>query len=1327
MADSRNLLLQLLITAKDEASGALSRLGDKITSVAKTAAAFVGIGVSLQDAVQSAADFEEQLGKVAVKGGYTAAQMAELQTGVERIAAQFGVTGAEAAQGMEVLAAAGLSAKDALATLPQVLALAKMEGLSLDDAATKLSDTLSIMGFGFDQAGRMADVLAKGANLTTSSVASLSEALSGVGGQAKAAGLDLEQTVAALDLLHKNGIKGSEAGTGLAAILTQLLNPASAASAQLNLLGISTRDLGGVLDGLQAAGAKAGPAILAFGETAGPSLRALISEGSRGLNDFTGQLRNLDGDALKSAQALSSNFNSAFKALGAAWDTVARQLAAPLLAPLTAGLRAVSAALGDTAGLLGGAFLAAAALVGKSIAQLAAALPAWVASLRASAAALSVAELATVGFSRALALLTGPVGLILTAVAGFLAFRKSTEDSKAPLDALSGSVEQQVEALKKLGNAQLEVARITLQKAIAEQTAEVARLGQAAQETAGKVGQQVIVWDDWRKGAHRVTVGQEQLAEANAQVEAATQKLNQLTQQYNAISAEQAQRATAVATATRPQAQSLGQLSNAYTAALSEVEAYKEKLAELNPESETARNLALVLADAERRAAAAKQAYLAVLSPAAQAQRQYNQTAEQAAAALQPYQALVSKLRGELEQQQKAHQDTAVTAEKLKQAQTLLAQQTDAYWTNLKRLSQDESERPGRLLQIKEAYQQQAREVGRLTLVQDGSKASSDALQAANDRLAALSGEYTNLAKQEGTAIEQLGQKRQAETEATAAVTQAKLAQLQAAQQLAQERGNENQAAQLAAEIAQTEVQAAREVVAAKQAQWIQAAQTLEQKQREYALTLQNNPAQQTEIYQLQQLVETKKAEAQQAAVTLAQKEREAQQAAIMAGSVGQLIRLYAEQTQEHERAAAASDRYYDTQLKEIAGSIQVAKAKGDEAEAARLLAQQQDILISQAQAKAAAAQQAASDAQKTVDAYTLQATATDGLSQAEKEQIAKLQEVADAKAAAAQQATDYADTLKAETAATREKAKADRQAAAAADEAAKAEKEAADQRKAAGEHVTKVMNDQLSAIRNLGGNTEALTQRFYELQRAYVGIKSNSMADWMAKTAYATQQVTQEYQSQKHALESLINSLQGLAEGSRAATASELALGHASEGALRDFTLLDEQDLSGLRSALDSANQKLKQMQRDTEDARARLGELNAELLEAQGQDKRAELLRQQLDYEARLAEIERQRREAEASGNRELVSILNEQASVLRQINTRKRENIEADAETKAAGEKTAQSWDEAETAIKKAGAAIKEAHGAMQGMAGVDLSGLHQQLTGLVSQADKLRSAL
>ncbi len=345
-APNSNLVLQLLITAKDDASAAFSKLfkylddNTKVIS-GKIREAFTGV---FGGGIAGAAELEAALDRVAAKGGYTGAEVDQLKTAAQQLGAQFGISGVEAAQGMESLAAAGLKASEAIATLPQVLALASAEQISADAAATKLIDSLSIMGLGFEEAGRMADVLSKGADITTSSASQLAEALTAAGGTAKAAGMDLESTVAALDLLHKNGIKGSEAGTALKAVLTALLDPASKASTELTALGISSRDLGTVLAALQDKGGAASGAILAFGQEAGPGLRALISEGQAGLDEYTAQLKNAEGAAKASADAMGGNLKSALATLSSAWESLKTALLDPLLEPITVQVNALGAA-----------------------------------------------------------------------------------------------------------------------------------------------------------------------------------------------------------------------------------------------------------------------------------------------------------------------------------------------------------------------------------------------------------------------------------------------------------------------------------------------------------------------------------------------------------------------------------------------------------------------------------------------------------------------------------------------------------------------------------------------------------------------------------------------------------------------------------------------------------------------------------------------------------------------------------------------------------------------------------------------------------------------
>ncbi len=350
MAQNNNLVLNLLITAKDEASALFGKifrsLNDSTNVIAtQVRSAFTGL---FGGALDGAAEFEAQLDRVQAKGGYTADTMVDLKKKAEAIGAQFGLSGTEAAQGMESLAAAGLSAVEVAQTLPPVLNLAKAEALSMDDASALLANSLTTVGLGFDQAARLADVLTQAANESTTSASAVGKALETAGGIARASALDLEQTVAALTALAKGGIEGERAGTSLAAILTQLLNPASSASKELNKLGISSRDLGTVISELESRGAGANAAILAFGETAGPGLRALIDQGQGGLNALETAMRGAEGAAGDAATQMSGNLQGALSSLSNAWAAVKTALLEPVLEPLAKAAQDASTALTTT-------------------------------------------------------------------------------------------------------------------------------------------------------------------------------------------------------------------------------------------------------------------------------------------------------------------------------------------------------------------------------------------------------------------------------------------------------------------------------------------------------------------------------------------------------------------------------------------------------------------------------------------------------------------------------------------------------------------------------------------------------------------------------------------------------------------------------------------------------------------------------------------------------------------------------------------------------------------------------------------------------------------
>ncbi len=1247
MASSNNLILNLLITARDEASGVFGKLFGFLNDSTNVIGSKIRAGFSdlFGGGLESAAAFEEQLSKVIAKGDETYKNTEQLRKGVQEVAAQFGITGTEAAQGMEVLSAAGLNATDALKALPAVLQIAKIEGISLDAAATKLSDSLSIMGEEFSAAGKMADVLSKGANITTSSVSSLSEALSVSGGIAKSFGLDLETTVSALDLLHKNGIKGSAAGTALSAILTQLIDPTSAASVELNQLGITTRDLGGVLDGLNAAGARSGPAILAFGETAGPGLRALIHEGSAGLNDFTKQLRDSTGAAQDAADQLSANFNSALKGLASAWDGVKVSLATPLLKPLTEGLLTAKGVISDTAGLLGGALAAGAVAAAAAFVRLGPVIAESVTAFRASIAAMTAAEIATVGFSRGLALLAGPAGLILAAVSGFLLFRKGAEAAKPPVDALNDSTEQYTVALKKLGEAQLQVAKVDLEAALAKQQKIIADLNQQVIETTQRVGQQVIVWDDWAKGAHYVTVTQQDVVKQQAALEAAMQASAGLQEKYNALLGEQAQRSSTAATATEQHAQNIPALQAAVAAAAVQMQTYNDALKESGVSAEVAKAYQQELATATQDHAAAVAALRAATEPAAAAQQAYAKAVEQAKATLAPYQALVQQLRDQLNQQSQAHQDTAVTTEKLKQALSLLATQTNVYYQALSRTQQSESERPGLLAKLADAYQQQAREVARLTLAQDGSQEKTKSLEEATALLAKRSNEYTNAAQIETDAVERHGEKLASEQSVTVAATQAKLAQQQAVLALAHARGDENQAAQATSDIAAIEVQQTRQLVTEKQQLVQQAEMLLGKKQQEYALTVQNNPQQQQEIALLKDAVLQKREEAKAAEASVAVKEREAQQAQIMAGPIGQLTRLYEEQAAQHKISADASERYHDIQVKEAEGELRLAQIKGDALEIAQAEHKVIEERIDQAQALANARAQEAKDIENSVSAKVM-AMAADG-EWSEKDQAMENQLRATATAArdSAVEAQQHADQVREEAKASEDAAKAQKELA----EATAAATEKAAQLKAQGAGVSGMLTGWVERLNALSpaaraafdGFTEGadiasasvseLTERAGELRdelATTVEAGGNGWVRWANQTAIKAIEIEQAFISQKTAVQQSVDALNAYTDGGRLTTEAQQALALKTDEVRNRFSLLNDEDLSELRQAIDDATARMDELRQASEDA---LSAAQQALLEEQG-NKVGVLQLQQKEKEL---ELQQQIDEAQASGD--------------------------------------------------------------------------------------------
>lgn len=340
-------LLNQLGDGLKKISGELLDIGKsalKVTGIVGGLSAAFGAfkgGQLLTGSIAAAGDLEQVLARLSAATGASGAELTAFQDQIILAAQASKRSTLEAAQTVEVLARAGLDAKDAIAALPATLNLATAANLSAADAANLLADTLDQFALQGSDAARVADVIAQGAIRGGTGVDQLTDALRKSAPAAKEAKLTLEDTVAAIGALAKQGIEGGRAGKGLEAVLQALADPASKFRDELRKLGISSTDFGTVLGQLEGKGKSTQGALEALSSNGKFVLQALLTEGGASLRALTKELENSDGASAKAAERINTTFNAALKNLSDRFEDLRVAFLGPILEPLTAQLDAL--------------------------------------------------------------------------------------------------------------------------------------------------------------------------------------------------------------------------------------------------------------------------------------------------------------------------------------------------------------------------------------------------------------------------------------------------------------------------------------------------------------------------------------------------------------------------------------------------------------------------------------------------------------------------------------------------------------------------------------------------------------------------------------------------------------------------------------------------------------------------------------------------------------------------------------------------------------------------------------------------------------------------
>lgn len=334
-----------LATRAQSTSQALGTLGTALGVAGAGVAA--GIGV----AVKTATDFQSQLSAVKAATQATGGEMEALRSTALALGQDVtlsGVSATGAAQAMEALGKAGISASDQIGGATRgALLLASAGALDFGQAAEIAANALTVFHLQASQTAHVADLFANAANASTIDVRDLALSMNQAGLVAAQMGQSIEQTVGVLTAFGAAGLKGSDAGTSLKQLLVSLVNPSKQAAETMQQLGLNFFDaqghilsFAGIADQLQTklkglTDQQRNEALATiFGSDAIRGALVLYNQGASGIEKYTAVVDKA-GAAAEAGKVRNDNFAGSLKQLRDSAEALGIALGSRALPALT--------------------------------------------------------------------------------------------------------------------------------------------------------------------------------------------------------------------------------------------------------------------------------------------------------------------------------------------------------------------------------------------------------------------------------------------------------------------------------------------------------------------------------------------------------------------------------------------------------------------------------------------------------------------------------------------------------------------------------------------------------------------------------------------------------------------------------------------------------------------------------------------------------------------------------------------------------------------------------------------------------------------------------
>lgn len=295
----------------------MSSTGQKLTnSVTVPLMALGGL------AVKTTADFDSSMSKVAALSGATGEEFDTLRQKARDLGSSTKFSASEAADAFSYMALAGYSTEDMLASIDGVLNLAAASEMDLAQASDMVTDYISAFGLTTADASKMVDELAYAQANSNTTTQQLGEAFGNSAAQMHTAGQTMETTTALLEAMANQGLKGSEAGTALSAVVRDITQKMEDGKIMIGDTAVAVTDAEGnfrnlidiladvetATDGMGSA-EKSAALMTTFTARSVKGVSMALTEGTDNIKDYEAALGSSDGSAQKMAETMQDNLN----------------------------------------------------------------------------------------------------------------------------------------------------------------------------------------------------------------------------------------------------------------------------------------------------------------------------------------------------------------------------------------------------------------------------------------------------------------------------------------------------------------------------------------------------------------------------------------------------------------------------------------------------------------------------------------------------------------------------------------------------------------------------------------------------------------------------------------------------------------------------------------------------------------------------------------------------------------------------------------------------------------------------------------------------------